>query len=198
MKYLRLFYVSFLLGFAITGCHKKVEPVIPPPQAQIPIISTMPSLPPAQVSTVKLAEPSPPPSTIAAAPAPKSVKKRVRIHPRRTPSKTDTSSAAPATSANIAAETAAAEGSTASPIGQLSAEDTNINPKLAEQTRRLIEATRKRVKHLSSVQQEGRKQDIAAINAFLVQAKQALNSNDLVGAQTLAKKAKILLDELLK
>jgi hypothetical protein len=198
MKYLRLVYVSFLLSFAITGCHKKVEPVIPPPQAQIPIISTMPSLPSAEVSTVELAKPAPPPPTVAAAPAPESVKKRVPVHPHRTPVKTDTPPAAPAPSANIAAETAAAEGSTASPIGQLSAEDTNINPKQAEQTRRLIEATRKRVKHLSSVQQSARKQDIAAINAFLVQAKQALNSNDLVGAQTLAEKAKILTDELLK
>lgn len=198
MKYLRLFYVSFLLGFAITGCHKKVEPVIPPPQAQIPIISTMPSLPAAQVSTVELAKPAPPPPVVAAAPAPETVKKRVPVHARRTPVKADASSAAPASSANTAAETAAAEGSTASPIGQLSAEDTNINPKQAEQTRRLIEATRKRVKHLSSVQQAARKQDIAAINAFLTQAKQALNSNDLVGAQTLAEKAKILMDELLK
>ena len=198
MKYLRLLNVSFLLSLAITGCHKKVEPVIPPPQAQIPIISTMPPLPHAQLSPVELGKPAPPPPVVAAAPPPEAVKKHVRAHHRRSAGKSESASAAPAPKENPAAETAAAEGSTASPVGQLSAEDTNINPKQAEETRRLIEATRKRVKHLSSAQQTARKQDIAAINAFLAQAKQALNSNDLVGAQTLAQKAKILMDELLK
>lgn len=86
----------------------------------------------------------------------------------------------------------------ASPIGQLSAEDTNTNPRQAEQTKRLIDSIRKRVKQIPSSEQAARKDDIAAINAFLTQAKQALNSNDLVGAETLANKAKILMDELLK
>lgn len=203
MKYLRLFYVSFLLGFSITGCHRKAEPVVPPPQAQIPIISTMPPLPGPVLSPVVLGEAKPAPPVVAAAPPPEPAKKKVRVHRRRAARKsgagtspTDTASAA-AAGAGTPVGTPATDGS-ASPIGQLSAEDTNVNPKQAEQTRHLIEATRKRLKHLSSSQQAARKDDIAAINAFLAQAKQALNSNDLVGAETLANKAKILMDELLK
>lgn len=202
MKYLRLFYFSFLLSFVITGCHKKIEPVIPPPQAQIPIISTMPPLTQAVLAPVELVKPEPAPKAVPAVAQAEPPQKRVRVHHHHTASKSeatgDNASGASGSSGNTATETAAAEGSTASPIGQLSAEDSNVNPKQAEQTRRLIEATRKRVKHLSSFQQEARKQDIAAINAFLAQAKQALNSKDLVGAQTLATKAKILMDELLK
>lgn len=195
MKYLRLLYVSFLLSIVITGCHKTRRPVLPPPQAQIPIISTMPPLPQPTLAPVQLGKPAPPP-VVVAAPPPPPVKKRVRVHHRRPASKPAGEAATP--SSGNATTAVAAEGGPASPIGQLSAEDTNVNPKQAEQTKRLIDAVQKRVNRLSGPQVAAHKADVAAINAFLTQAKQAWNSNDLVGAETLAKKAKILLDELLK
>lgn len=196
MKCLRLLFVLLLLSLTVTGCHRKLEPVVPPPQAQTPIISTMPPLPGPPVSPVALNEPKPPAPVVAAAPPPAPPKKHARSLHRRT-SKTVVNDNA-GDSGTSKKEAAAARSGSASPIGQLSAEDTNVNPREAEQTRRLIETIRKRIKHLSSSEQAARKDDIAAINAFLAQAKQALNSNDLVGAETLANKAKIVMEELLK
>lgn len=191
MKRLRLFYVVLLLNLAITGCHRKVVPVVPPPQAQIPIISTMPALPAPALPSVTLASPIPAAQAVAVAPPPPPPTKKVRAHHHR-PSKSGATNGANATPEPAPA----ASGS--SPIGQLSAEDTNVNPKQAERTRRLIDAIHKRLKRLPSSEQVARKDDIAAVNAFLAQAKQALNSNDLVGAETLVQKAKIVLDELVK
>ena len=86
----------------------------------------------------------------------------------------------------------------ASPIGQLSGEDTNSSPKQIEETRQLILDTEKRVKNLSNAQQQAHKDALAQVSSFLNQAKQALSMNDLTGAKTLANKANILVDELLK
>lgn len=86
----------------------------------------------------------------------------------------------------------------ASVLGQLSADDAAVNPHENVQTERLIEYTEARLKKLSSAQQSRHKEAIAQVSSFLAQAKQAWGMNDIVGAQTLANKAKILLDELLK
>ena len=65
-------------------------------------------------------------------------------------------------------------------------------------SKRLIDSTEIQLKKLSTQQQAAHKDAIAQVNSFLVQARQALSTNDVVGAQTLANKAKILIDELLK
>ncbi len=83
-------------------------------------------------------------------------------------------------------------------LGQLSADDAAANPHENLQTQGLIQYTEDRLKKISSVQQAEHKDAIAQVTSFLAQAKQALGMNDVVGAQTLANKAKILLDELLK
>ena len=82
-------------------------------------------------------------------------------------------------------------------LGQLSAAD-DASPSQNVQTKQLIEETESRLKQISAEQQSKHKEDIVQVTSFLTQAKQAWEMNDLVGAQTLANKAKILLDELLK
>jgi enamine deaminase RidA (YjgF/YER057c/UK114 family) len=94
------------------------------------------------------------------------------------------------------AEPAASSGSAL--VGQLSAADSGDNPNHTVQTERLIQSTETLLKKVSPQRQAQHKDDVAQVNSFLAQAKQALNMNDLVGAQTLANKAKIMVDELLK
>lgn len=80
----------------------------------------------------------------------------------------------------------------------LSADDSATNPDQTTQTRNLIRYTEDRLKSVSPQRQEQHKDTVAQIGSFLAQARQALSTNDQVGAQTLANKAKILVDELLK
>ncbi len=82
-------------------------------------------------------------------------------------------------------------------LGKLSADDATANPHENAQTKRLIQHTEDRLKKIPSSQQATHKEAVAQVSSFLAQAKQAWAMNDLVGAQTLANKAKILLDELM-
>jgi hypothetical protein len=85
-----------------------------------------------------------------------------------------------------------------SPIGQLSAGDSSDNPALRQETTELIASTEKRFKTVDSNIAANKHDTIVQIASFLKQAKQAMAINDLQGANTLATKAKILVDELLK
>lgn len=202
MKYLRLLYVSLLLSFAITGCNRRRAQVLPAPQPPPPIISTMPPLPPLTLRAVEVGKPPPAaPAIPVETPAPAPQKKR---HRRRRPAHKSQAAPSSPAPANSSPENVDAPGATpvpesgASPIGQLSGEDTNSSPKQIEETRQLILDTEKRVKNLSNAQQQAHKDALAQVSSFLNQAKQALSMNDLTGAKTLANKANILVDELLK
>lgn len=204
MRYLRLFSVLSLSIFAITGCHRRRTQAAPPPQAQAPIVTTLPPVPPLTFPDVQLQKPKPVTPVAAPAPPPKPVKKRVaKVRHRRVPRKAEPETEAAAT--NETATTGSRSGASApgvtsgaSVLGQLSADDAAVNPHQNAQTRRLIEHTEFRLKKISSAQQAAHKDVVAQVSSFLTQAKQAWAMNDLVGAQTLANKAKIMLDELLK
>lgn len=195
MRYWRLLFVSLLLTFSIAGCHRKPERVLPPPHAQAPIISTMPPLPPLPLQAVQLEQPKPAPP-VAPTPAPVSPPKKRTVKVRHRRSKSESESEAtesqPATGGAVSSAPAAAL------IGQLSADDATASPTEAVQTKRLIDSTETRLKKLSTKQQTDHKDAVAQVNSFLAQARQALSMNDVIGAQTLANKAKILVDELSK
>jgi hypothetical protein len=203
MRYWRLTFVSFLLTFSIAGCHRKVERALPPAHAEAPIVSTMPALPPLTVKPVILVESQPTPAAApppVVAPPPKKQTAKVRHHhvtpkPDTEGESTDTKSAAsPATSSGAPANPPAAPATAI--IGQLSADDSAATPTDAAQTKHLIDSTEKQLKKLSTQQQTEHKDAVAQVDSFLAQARQALSMNDMVGAQTLANKAKILVDEL--
>ena len=122
---------------------------------------------------------------------------------RRQKPETETTETRPATTGTPGAGAAPATvppppASTTTLIGQLSADDSTATPTEAAQTKRLIDSTEVQLKKLSTQQQAAHKDAVAQVNSFLMQARQALSTNDVVGAQTLANKAKILIDELLK
>jgi|GEM_PF-5399200 len=195
MRYLRLLSVSLLSILVITGCHHKpVQAAAPSHQAQAPIVSTLPPVPPLAFPNVELnkAKPSAPVVQAETPPPPKK-KNTGRMHRRRRVHKTETETESAANQPPAASPPTAA-----AVLGQLSADDATASPHENETTEHLIESTEKRLKTLSQAQQARHKDAIAQVESFLTQAKQAWGMNDVVGATTLANKAKILLDELLK
>lgn len=200
MRHLRLFAVSFLLTLALSGCHRKPVRVTPPPQTQPPIVTTLPPIPPLRLPDVNLVnvKPTPPtPKSVAPTPAPKQTAQKHHRHFLHRHPAEKTSAEAKADQGNAAATPESA--STGSVVlGQLSAGDAAANPKQKADTENLIQLTENRLNKLSTSQQARHKDDIVQVKLFLKQAQQALNMNDLVGAQTLANKAKILMDDLSK
>jgi hypothetical protein len=193
MRYWRLLFVPFLLTFLIAGCHRKVERALPPPQAQAPPITPAPTLPPLTSEPVILAGATPAavaPPPVETPPPPKPAAK-IR-HRRTTPKPKPESEPAetPSTTENATPATTI--------IGQLSADDATTTPAGAAQTQHLIARTENKLKKLSARQQTDHKDAVAQVASFLAQARQALSMNDVVGAQTLANKAEILVDELSK
>jgi hypothetical protein len=204
MRYWRLFFVSFLLMLSIAGCHRKPERAVPPPQAQAPAITPLPTFPPLNLKPVILAQSQPaPPTTPPPVVAPPPKKHVAKVHHHRTPAKGD-AEAEPTETQNSSGGTAATTNASAPSapaaaiIGQLSADDATATPSDAAQTKHLIDSTENELKKLSPKQQSEHKDAIAQVDSFLGQARQALSMNDVVGAQTLANKAKILIDELSK
>jgi hypothetical protein len=217
MQYLRLLSVTFLSTLVITGCHHTPELAAPPPQAQAPIVTTLPPIPPLAFPDVQIEKPKPKPPVVQAVVVPPPPKKHIgRIYHHRVVHKPETDIAANETPSPAAqpvgtpsaaavpagtaqpADTATEPSSAATVLGQLSADDATVNPNQNRQTEDLIERTEVRLKRLSRSQQARHKEAILQVDSFLTQARQAFAMNDLVGASTLANKAKILLDELLK
>jgi outer membrane biosynthesis protein TonB len=198
MRYCRLLVVSLLLTLSITGCHHKPERALPPPHAQAPVIIPPPTLPQFIPEPVILAQSQPaPPVTPPPVVAPPHKKRAARVRHHHAPAKGETQGESPETQTAAGNAPAPSAPGTAV-IGQLSADDATVSPSDASQTKHLIDSTENKLKKLSTNQQAEHKDSIAQVGSFLSQARQALSMNDLVGAQTLANKAKILLDELSK
>jgi hypothetical protein len=191
MRYLRLLSVTFLLVFIVTGCHHQPVQVLPPPQTQPPIVTTLPPMPPLTFPDVQLAKPVTEAPPVQAAVPPPTEKQPVKhVHHRRirrksAPVQTATATPPPAPPAT-------------SVLGQLSSGDATAGQNQAKQTKSLILSIENRLKKLPKSLEENRKTDIEQVETFLSQAKQAWAANDVVGATTLANKAKILLDEITK
>ena len=205
MRYLRLFTVGLLLSFAITGCHRRPASATPPPQAQAPIVTTLPPVPPLAFPNVELPQPksSTPVKQPAPAPKPKAQPAEPVRHRRTkhkvTPAKESTvvdndSHADSPESAHPGSNGSAVAGAAA--LGKLSADDAAADPHQNIQVEQLILRTEARLKKVSRSQRNRHKDAVAQIASFLSQAKQAWAMNDVIGAQTLVNKAKILLDEL--
>lgn len=166
----------------ISGCHKKVRaPQLP--QIFAPVaLETSP--PPAESPMVEEPEVTIPPIPIAAAAA------RPRQQRRRPPAtKPPASEPVQVASGEPTAEETA--------IGALTAGG-EANPRMQQEAVDLIAANEKRLNALSAQIVEAEKAQISKVRNFQRQAQEALNSGDAEGAKTLATKAKLLLDDLVK
>lgn len=194
MRHLLRFSVLLLLSLAIAGCHHRRKAVLPPRQAEAPIVTKLPPIPPLTVPNVQLGKPEPPAPVVPFPPVelPKVVK--APAHHRR-PIRHRSEAAEDNTKPSVPSKD---EVSGAEVLGPLSTGDAATNPHQDEATQHLIESTEDRLGKVSKSQRSHHKEALAQIQSFLSQAQQAWAMNDMVGAQTLANKAKIMLDELLK
>jgi hypothetical protein len=174
-----------LLCVALAGCHH--QPKVPPlpPQTQTPNIyippPPQPNLPPMQ---------APPPAVVTdAKPAVKpSVKPKKHKKPAPTKPAEDTTPP-PAAAPPVPAESAAsAELGALSPGGESSPRQQQVAGHIA--------AVERRVNEMPTPSSDDQKKQVMQVRQFLKQANDALKTGDAEGADNLATKAGLLLDDI--
>lgn len=197
----RIAALGLLLLMLCTGCTRRRHPVTPQPQAQAPSLPTpqqtsamMPPLPPLPAYEARpvLLNTAVPPET--------SERARHRIFRHRAKPEvagsrapeTGKSAEQPTTTAQVTSSPA----SDASLIGQLSTANGDGSPADREDTARLIDSTESSLNAIKRPLDTKEQKTAAQIRTFIAHARDALKTNDLDGARTLAVKAHLLLQEL--
>ena len=170
------------LMMGLSGCHKRPH-VSPLPQILTPVaLETPPS--PKTPPMVEAPDVEMPPTPIASAAA--RPRRRRPTPPVKAPLASEPIQVA---STEPAPEVAA--------IGALTAGG-DTNPRMQQDAMDLIASIEKRLNALPAHKVEEQKTQISKVKNFLRQAQEALSSGDAEGAKTLATKAKLLLDDLVK
>lgn len=187
------------------GCARRHRPLALPQQAQAPSLpfpsqtaELTPPLPPALPSGPSpsvILDTTAPPVTHQAAHAPHPVYRRPR--PAVSQSRQQDTKSAPQSASN---QQLAADGtpSASSPIGQLSATGTDGSQPDRRSITSLINSTEKDLNGIKRPLSAREQKTAAQIRAFILHARDSLMINDLDGARTLAVKAHLLVQELLK
>ena len=191
----RAFLLLCSLTLPLAGCHRHSKQVLALPPAPPETAPVMVSVPPPSHPTEPL--PATPRPVMAVAP-PKEKPARKPSRTRRTPS----AATAPAATANTApAATPPVQTATASTpaisLGQLSAGGETTGT-LRQQTINLIHSQTQRVNGLQASFINDHRTDVEQTRQYIRQAQEAWNTSDVEAAHTLATKAKVLLDDLLK
>jgi len=168
---------------ALSGCHHRMAPATRPPVLQAP---DAPPVTPESPSMV-----SPPPESISTAPS----IKVTQTKPRRTPKKTNSKTPQPAVADNAPLSEGASAPSAESSIGELSAGGDSTSK--TQEAAALIVSCEQRASKLPQGS-GGPQSTVRKVRYFLKEAQQALGTGDGEGALTLATKAKLLLDDLVK
>lgn len=185
----------------IAGCSHKTQatqPPAPPTQvytpAEVAKNAPAPQLPPTKPLDVKEGGADVPPQQ----PPPKPHK---TTHHKQKPSdatQTQATKDAAASTAAAAQQAAAGEPPEMSPIGQLSSAGERGGIPTRHEIQDLITATENGLNGIKRTLSSDEQLTAAQIRTFLTKARQALDQDDLDGANTLANKAKVLLGELTK
>jgi outer membrane biosynthesis protein TonB len=191
---------ALLLLLSVAGCKHKVQTAAqpaPPDKVYTPeeIANQAPSPqpPPPKPEDVKQA-----PTEVAEQPPPKPKKTQHRKKSTDTPTTQTAKDTTP--SAAGTQEASAGQPPNTSPIGQLSSSsDSGSSNTSSHQTiLDLIKSTESGLNGIKRQLSSDEQQTATQIRTFLSKAKKALDQDDLDGANTLATKAKVLLDELMK
>jgi len=189
--------VVFGLLCITSGCRHTPQ-ATPPPAAQAPIASPAevakgtlpPPLPPAKPLDVKPPEADDPQDQ----PPPKPHK---AVRHKTKPADASQPAKDPAT-AQATQQASAGEPPEMSPIGQLSSSGTSSGAPNRHQIQDLISNTENGLNGIKRTLSVDEQLTVTQIRTFLKKARQALDQDDLDGANTLATKAKVLMDELTK
>ncbi|MGB6688410.1 MAG: hypothetical protein WBE76_11260 [Terracidiphilus sp.] len=180
--------VVVLLPLLLSGCtHKTNQAQIQQPALAPPIVDNPPpspppptDLPPPVLTPPKPAQPATTATTTPPPPPPKPKHKKPAPKPAEQPAAT-TQQASSGNAPSVSA------------IGQLSSGDP---ADVKTETQDSIEATEKGLKEIGRKLSEQEQKTADQIEEFLKEARKALTTGDVDGAQTLAAKAKVLLGEL--
>ncbi len=170
-----------------TGCrHRAQVAAMPPltPPSSVPLVPAPEPATPPQVASVPVS-PAPMPSRPVQPKAAKPRKKQPAVAPPPAPAPVEVASAAPPPPPPAAVIGALSEGGNAAPAEQQKAAEA-------------ITAVEKRLAELPSSTLDAQRDGITRVRNFLRQANDALKIGDADGAWTLATKARVLLDDLLK
>ena len=175
----RLPILTLILIAGIAGCRHKPPTFVIPTGAHAPVPLEVPPASEPSPTIATVAEPELPPLA-APLPAPP---------PRRRPN--------PTPKEEIQPSVQIAEAPAALAIGTLSTGG-DPTPQSQFQAQDTIASILKRIAALPAKSAESEKKQIRQVRHFLDQAQQALNSGDAQGAQNLATKARLLMDDLEK
>jgi len=185
----------------IAGCKHKTQPA-PPPAAQAPILppSTLTKdTPPPQLPPVETQKVGPPGSDVAQQPPPPKPRQKTTHHKPK-PADQTTAQAAKDTPPATTQQASAGQPPEMSPIGQLSSTGGASSLPSHHDILEQINLTENGLKDINIKRTLTTEEQVTAnqIHTFLNKAKQALEQDDLDGANTLVTKAKVLLAELTK
>lgn len=184
--------VLFLLTMLIAGCRHRAK-VTPPPAALAPVLPVYLSeanLPPPQIPPPQLPQVNPP-----SLPPPEHKPKKRRPIRRPVRHTEVPAEQKPDTNAELAAN---GGDSDMTPIGQLTAAGESTNSLRRNQILDEIKATQKGLDDLKRPFSKEEQNTANQIRTFLTKARQALDEQDLDGANILVTKARVLLSELTK
>jgi outer membrane biosynthesis protein TonB len=196
-----------LVTLGLSGCtapwHKKAK-ATPPPQAQAPASAPaaeypppLATPPPEEIKQAQTPPPAPPPP-VQPTPQPTTTHKKKAKPSPAIPMPQDAKSGTTTQTATTASPSSGESTTAASPIGNLSAGDSSGSSQLKQETADLIGSSEQRLKSIHRSLSTDEQTTASQIRKFLDQAQQAMKSQDLEAAHTLATKAKLLLDELLR
>jgi outer membrane biosynthesis protein TonB len=188
--------VAGLLPLLLCGCwHKSNQAQVQQPALAPPIVDTPPvkTTPPVDLPPPVVTPPQPVSTTTASTQPPPPPPKPKHRKPVAKPA--DQSASPPQAAANGQQQAANGESSGVSAIGQLSTGDP---ADVRTQTVNSIDSTERGLRDLGRKLNDQEQKTADQITEFLKEARKALTSGDVDGAQTLAAKAKVLLGELTK
>lgn len=185
MRSLRLGTVWIGLTFGLSGCHHPVLTWVPPQMLPVPLLDVPETDQTELIPPVVEELPEVPVASAA-----ESMKSPVRRRPRAPAAAANPASAAPGASVDAAPEVE-------DPVGSLTTEE-ETTPQMRQEAVDLIASTDRRLKELQISVLVSHRTQIGKIRNFQRQAQRALDSGDAQGANTLATKGKLLLDDLLK
>jgi outer membrane biosynthesis protein TonB len=184
-------YVALLLPLLLSGCtHKNnqaqvQQPALAPPIVDSPPPATTPAqptnLPPPVLTTPKSEQPATTATTPPPPPPPKPKHKKPAPKPAADQPAATTQQASNGDAPSVSA------------VGQLSSGDP---ADVKTETQGSIDATEKGLKEIGRKLSDQEQKTAEQIEEFLKEARKALTTGDVVAAQTLATKAKVLLGEL--
>lgn len=192
------------------GCHhKRVQPLLLPPHTSVALVDV-----PKPGAAAPLVEPQatklPAVPTAEAVAKPKRVKKRASkpapaaqqatAGPAAPKKAAETATAAPVTPKKVpdAAAVAPAAAPPTEPVADLGALTVGgeQSPRALQQANELLASNERRLNALTAEAQKAQADLVAKVRNFQKEAQQALSTGDAEGAQTLATKGKLLLDDV--